>query len=411
MFTKDCFRSPITFFVALVAGLFTSLTAADAASRQDRRHNNAPVISGTPASRVGAGDTYYFQPAASDPDGNTLRFKIRGKPAWASFDRASGALTGTPDFGDAGTYRRIRISVTDGMVEKGLGLFDITVEAATTVSNSAPTISGQPETSIPEGNYYSFEPTAYDADGDTLTFSIANKPSWASFNTGTGRITGTPKAGDAGTYSNIVVRVSDGKATSSLPAFSIKVAGASAATNSPPSISGQPKTSATEGTYYSFAPTAYDADGDTLTFSIANKPSWASFNTGTGRITGTPRTSDVGTYANIVISASDGKASDALPPFSVNVSPADQATSSVTVSWARPTKNADGSNLTDLAGYRLYYGTVSGRYDQFLAIPNADVTSVAVENLVSARWYFAVRAYNADGVESDFSTEVSKTIQ
>ena len=314
MFTKDCFRSPIT-YVALVAGLITSLTAADAASRQDRRHNNAPLISGTPASRVGAGDTYYFQPAASDPDGNTLRFKIRGKPAWASFDRASGALTGTPDVGDAGTYRRIRISVTDGMVETGLGLFDITVEAATTVSNSAPTISGQPETSIPEGNYYSF------------------------------------------------------------------------------------------------APTAYDADGDTLTFSIANKPSWASFNTGTGRITGTPRTSDVGTYANIVISASDGKASDALPPFSVNVSPADQATSSVTVSWARPTINADGSNLTDLAGYMLYYGTVSGRYDQFLAIPNADVTSVAVENLVSARWYFAVRAYNADGVESDFSTEVSKTIQ
>jgi hypothetical protein len=128
-------------------------------------------------------------------------------------------------------------------------------------------------------------------------------------------------------------------------------------------------------------------------------------------MSGTPQPGDVGTYADIVIGASDGRASDALPPFSVDVGPADQATSSVTVSWAHPTKNADGSSLINLAGYRLYYGMVSGQYDQHVAIPSPDVTSVAVENLASARWYFAVRAYNEDGIESDFSTEASKAIQ
>ena len=270
---------------------------------------------------------------------------------------------------------------------------------------------GLTATSVAEGEYYSFKPTASDPDGDALTFSIANKPSWANFNSGTGRITGTPKSGDAGTYGNIVVSVSDGKASDTVAAFSIKVVGTSAAGNSAPTISGQPRTSVAEGEYYSFAPTAYDADGDALTFSIANKPSWANFNSGTGRITGTPKSGDAGTYGNIVISVSDGAATDALPAFSVSVGPVDRTTSSVTVSWARPTKNTDGSNLNDLAGYRLYYGTVSGNYSQSLSIPNADVTSAAVEELAAARWYFAVRAYNDHGVESNYSSEVSKTVQ
>jgi len=278
-------------------------------------------------------------------------------------------------------------------------------------ANRAPTISGQPKTLIAEGNYYAFKPTASDPDGDTLRFSIANKPAWANFNPDNGRVTGTPKAGDAGTYSNIVVRVSDGKATSSLPAFSIKVVGTSAASNRAPSISGQPQTSATVDTYYSFAPTAYDADGDKLTFSITNKPSWAGFNSGTGRITGTPNAGDAGTYNNIVIRVSDGKASDSMSAFSITVAPAGQTNSSVTVSWARPTKNTDGSPLDDLAGYRLYYGKASGNYSQSLSIPNAAVTSAVVEKLAAARWYFAVRAYKKNGIESDYSAEVSKLVQ
>ena len=83
----------------------------------------------------------------------------------------------------------------------------------------------------------------------------------------------------------------------------------------------------------------------------------------------------------------------------------------MTVSWARPTKNTDGSPLDDLAGYRLYYGKASGNYSQSLSIPNAAVTSAVVEKLAAARWYFAVRAYKKNGIESDYSAEVSKLVQ
>jgi hypothetical protein len=73
-----------------------------------------------------------------------------------------------------------------------------------------------------------------------LTFSITNRPAWAAFNTTTGRLQGTPKP--AGTYSNIVIRVSDGRgASAQLPAFAITVG---AASNAAPTISGTPATSA-----------------------------------------------------------------------------------------------------------------------------------------------------------------------
>ena len=64
---------------------------------------------------------------------------------------------------------------------------------------------------------------------------------------------------------------------------------------------------------------ASDADGDSLSFSILNRPAWASFSSSTGRLSGTPAESDVGNYGNIVISVSDGEDSAALPAFSVTV--------------------------------------------------------------------------------------------
>ena len=66
------------------------------------------------------------------------------------------------------------------------------------------------------------KPPANDEDvGDTLSYSIVNQPSWASFSGGT--LSGTPRNGDVGNYSGIVVSVSDGQQSVALPAFSITV--------------------------------------------------------------------------------------------------------------------------------------------------------------------------------------------
>jgi hypothetical protein len=363
--------------------------------------NQAPVISGTPPQAVTAGQTYSFQPVATDPDGQSLTFAIVNRPAWATFNTATGALSGIPGTANVGQTSNIVISVSDGQATASLPAFAITVLAP----NSAPTIAGVPATSVTAGQPYSFTPTASDPDtGQTLRFGIANQPAWASFDIVTGRLSGTPTSGNVGSFGNIVISVSDGIASATLPAFTINVVAA----NRAPTISGTPPTSVTAGQAYSFQPTASDPDGQTLTFSITNKPAWATFSSTTGALTGTPTSSQVGAYANIVITASDGSLSASLPAFSITV--ADVQTGSATLNWTAPTLNEDGTPLTNLKGYRIYYSTNAANLSMVVDIPNPGVTSAVIENLSPATWYFAMKTYNTSNVESRISGIASKTI-
>lgn len=178
--------------------------------------------------------------------------------------------------------------------------------------------------------------------------------------------------------------------------------------NHAPSISGSPTSSIRAGEAYDFRPSASDPDGDTLTFSIQNQPAWTTFDTLTGRLSGTPGDGDVGNYGNIVISVSDGRASSGLTGFSIAV---DQiALGSVTLAWSPPTTNADGSPITNLAGYRIYYGRSSTDLDQVVTLDNAGITRYVIENLSPATYYFAMTSFNTLSVESDRSGTVSRTI-
>lgn len=70
---------------------------------------------------------------------------------------------------------------------------------------------------------YSFTPTVQNSGREPASFSIQNKPAWMSFSIATGQLTGTPTSADVGTYSNVVISVSNGTATTSLPPFTIAV--------------------------------------------------------------------------------------------------------------------------------------------------------------------------------------------
>jgi hypothetical protein len=238
----------------------------------------------------------------------------------------NGSLVGSLHVGPksvAESTSNLRISMDDnrnvpfeGLIDEvhiynnALSSQEIAQLSGITTQNHPPIITGTPATNSTVGTYYTFIPSASDQDGNTLTYSITNKPSWASFNTSTGALTGTAVAG---TYSGIQISVSDGSLTASLPSFSIT---ATAPVNHAPSISGTPATTDTAGTYYTFTPSASDQDGNPLTFSISYIPSGAFFNTATGTLSGTPA---AGTYNNIVISVSDGTATTSLPAFSLIV--------------------------------------------------------------------------------------------
>jgi hypothetical protein len=172
-------------------------------------------------------------------------------------------------------------------------------------------------------------------------------------------------------------------------------------------IAGVPAISGSAGRLYSFTPSASDADGDPLTFSIQNPPTWATFDSTTGRLTGTP--GDAGLTNNIVISVTDGKATSKLASFNITISP--MILGSATVSWNAPTTNEDGTPLTDLAGFRVLYGTDPNKMTQTLQIPGAQQKSVSIEELQPATYYFAVKAYTQSARESTASAIVWKTIQ
>jgi hypothetical protein len=109
-------------------------------------------------------------------------------------------------------------------------------------------------------------------------------------------------------------------------------------------------------------------------------------------------------------SAAALSSSDSSPPAS---SPSSSSTSSIgaaTLSWAAPDENTDGSALTNLAGYRIYYGTSADALDQVIDIPSVGITTYVVDDLVAGTYYFSIRAYNAVGAESALSNIVSDII-
>ena len=316
--------------------------------------NKPPTLTGTPATIVMATQQYIFIPLGSDADNDKLSYAITNRPQWATFDTTTGQLSGTPATTNVGKFGNILITVSDGKASTSLPPFQIEVTAAPPAPNSAPVItSGSPPTSVQAGTAYSFKPTATDANNDTLVWAIQNKPSWAAFSTTTGQLSGTPAASNVGTFANIRISVSDSKLSTALGTFQIVVSAAAPVANNAPVISGTPATSIREGQSYSFKPTASDADKDTLSFSIANLPTWATFSISDGTLAGKAK---AGTYAGIVISVSDGKASTPLPAFSITVAadkppaisgtPATSATVGTAYSFTPSASDADGDALT-----------------------------------------------------------------
>lgn len=300
-------------------------------------------------------------------------------------------------------------------------------------AGTALTVSGSPPTTAAVGSAYSFQPIVSDPSGRTVTFKIYNRPSWASFSSTTGRLYGTPGAGNVGAYKWVQIAGSDGTITSWLPAYTLTVSATSSSSTGGGSssggssgggstsgtrliVSGTPPASASVGTAYSFQPTTTVPSGMTVTYTIYNKPSWLSFNSSTGRLYGTPTAANVGTYRWVQIEGSDGRATSWLPAYTltVNASTATTpppSTGTVTISWMPPTENVNGSALTNLAGYHIYYGTSQSNLNQVVNITNPGLATYVLSNLSAATYYFSMTAVTSTGLESARSNVVSKVVQ
>ncbi len=149
--------------VALACGLGVTLAAggclggggggsgseAKSSRKGAQQGNRAPQISGASPPEVVAGESYDFRPAAGDPDGDRLVFSVANKPVWATFDPATGRLSGTPAASDVGLYTGITIRASDGRKSATLPAFDV---AVIQTASGTVTLSWMPPTQNADGS-------------------------------------------------------------------------------------------------------------------------------------------------------------------------------------------------------------------------------------------------------------------
>ena len=172
-------------------------------------------------------------------------------------------------------------------------------------------------------------------------------------------------------------------------------------------LTGTPATRVAVGAKYSFQP-AVSAAGESTSFTIQGQPSWAEFNATTGALSGTPTVSDEGLSSKVTISAKDAVSSASIGPFTIVVTP--PANGTAALSWTAPSDNANGSPITGLAGYNIYYGTDPSNMTKSIDVSGASTTTYVVTGLSAGTYYFAVSAYNSEGADGPLSNIGQKTI-
>lgn len=174
-------------------------------------------------------------------------------------------------------------------------------------TNDAPVITQTQDVSVTMSE--DSAPTAFsspsinatDDDNDALTWTlISNATHGTALVSGIGAsptLSYTPSTNYNGNDS-FEVQVSDGNGGNDTIAVNIIIESVDDA----PTITGSPSTNATANAPYNFTPAANNIENDDLSFSIQNKPSWATFNTTFGTLSGTPADSNIGDFSNIIIS-------------------------------------------------------------------------------------------------------------
>jgi hypothetical protein len=145
---------------------------------------------------------------------------------------------------------------------------------------------------------------------------------------------------------------------------------------------------------------------DSTTQNLTTSVTWSSSNTGVATVSNATGSKGLATgvaAGTTTITAVSGGVSG-----TTSLTVTAPVTGSATLGWSASTTNVDGTPLTDLAGYKIYYGTSSGSYSKVIDVGN--ITTFVVNNLTAGTYYFTVTAYNIYGSESGYSNEASKII-
>ena len=116
------------------------------------------------------------------------------------------------------------------------------------------------------------------------------------------------------------------------------------------------------------------------------------------------------TSASIKVASATAASSTSSGATSSSVAAAAGTTTTATVAWSAPSENTNGTALTNLVGYNIYYGTSSNAMTYKIAINTVGITNYVIQNIHTGNWYFAMTAVNSDGSESSFTSPVAATL-
>jgi len=225
--------------------------------------NRPPRITSTPTVTGTTGGTYVYQIVANDPDGDSLAYTLLDAPVGMTIS-TDGKIEWAIPTSFVGNVD-VEIEVSDG--KGGEAQQGYTISVAGT-GNRAPRITTTPTTTATIGTLYTYQVRVTEPDGDTVTYALTAKPDGMVIDADNGKIEWTPEVTQNG-YHNIEITVSDGKGGVAVQTYTLY---AQLANNSPPRITSQPVYQTKPGVSYEYKVTAYDANNDALTYSLASAP-------------------------------------------------------------------------------------------------------------------------------------------
>ena len=343
--------------------------------------------------------------SASDSDGDALTYQLltTGALGQATLtNAATGSFTYAPQPNTFGVDT-LTFQVSDGDLDSNIATVTITITAV----NDAPVANADAATTA-EDAAVNIAVTANDSDpdGDTLRLTSVAQGAHGTVTHTTTTITYTPAANyhgsDALTYT-----ISDGNggvATGSVALTVTPVNDAPVAQNS--------ALTTRADTLLTGMLSASDRDGDALTYKLLTSGSLGQAtlnNARTGAFTYTPQPNASG-VDTLTFQVNDGDLNSNTATVTITITtvtppPEGQAR----LLWDPPTTNADGSPLTDLAGFNVYYWQASWLNPAVVDVGNRTIYTLGGLE-VGKTYHFAVTAYDSAGNESVWSQQAQVTI-
>jgi hypothetical protein len=354
--------------------------------------NDPPVFTSLPISQINQGALYSYNVTANDPDGDLLVYSAVQKPTWLNFNPATRVLSGTPGGLDIG-FHNVTLRITDGSLE-----VDQIFQVEVVDINDSPDFISSPQLIVDQDANYSYTALATDPDGDPVSYSAVQLPSWLTFNPATRILSGSPKNSDVGTH-DVTLRVTDGQLVTD-QAFQITVNNI----NDLPVITSQPVTGAQIGHPYLYQINVDDPDpSDVLTFTISSGPAWMSLTSAssTALLTGTPAASDHGTVA-VIIKVSDGTG-DVAQGFSVKVwdpNDIEDADHLVNRIYPNPASDKVHFEFAEWGDVLLKLVDVKGSVVKAIQVKNTDELILDISDLSSNIYFYSVTINDKTSVGS-----------